>query len=134
MSANVFHDHLDVCAQCREHPFALCPEGFQTLQEAALGTASIPYEPSRRTVVPLGDLGHGVTAELRYYGGELHGVGYTHPTPVDGTPCSGFAETKPFWSHGWEVVRLSPLTLQPSLLCRLCGHHGFIRDGLWVPA
>jgi hypothetical protein len=22
-----FHDHLEVCEQCREHPFDLCPRG-----------------------------------------------------------------------------------------------------------
>ncbi|HEV2253844.1 MAG TPA: hypothetical protein VGS06_11680 [Streptosporangiaceae bacterium] len=26
------------------------------------------------------------------------------------------------------------LTIAPSLLCRTCGNHGFIRDGCWVPA
>lgn len=26
------------------------------------------------------------------------------------------------------------LTIEPSLLCRTCGHHGFIRDGRWVAA
>ncbi len=34
----------------------------------------------------------------------------------------------------WDVVNATPLTLSPSLLCRTCGHHGFIRDGKWVPA
>jgi hypothetical protein len=24
---DLFHDHLDECEQCREHPFDLCPEG-----------------------------------------------------------------------------------------------------------
>lgn len=30
-----FHDHLDVCDQCREHPFALCREGDRLLTAAA---------------------------------------------------------------------------------------------------
>lgn len=34
----------------------------------------------------------------------------------------------------WTVEQWEPLTLWPSLLCRACGHHGFIRDGRWVPA
>ena len=34
----------------------------------------------------------------------------------------------------WDVVSLDPLTLSPSLLCRLCGDHGFIRSGRWVRA
>ena len=36
--------------------------------------------------------------------------------------------------HVWQVISWEPLTLSPSLLCRLCGDHGFIRDGRWVPA
>lgn len=34
----------------------------------------------------------------------------------------------------WHVESWTPLTLSPSLLCRMCGDHGFIRDGRWVPA
>lgn len=34
---DIFHAHLDVCAQCREHPFDLCPAGAVLLREAALG-------------------------------------------------------------------------------------------------
>lgn len=33
----------------------------------------------------------------------------------------------------WTVVRLEPLTLTPSVLCRRCGHHGRIRGGRWEP-
>jgi hypothetical protein len=34
----------------------------------------------------------------------------------------------------WAVESMEPLTLSPSILCRTCGHHGFIREGKWVPA
>lgn len=35
-----------------------------------------------------------------------------------------------FKSHAmWDVTSWEPLTLSPSLLCRLCGWHVFIRDG-----
>ena len=34
----------------------------------------------------------------------------------------------------WQVQSWEPLTLSPSLLCPLCGDHGFIREGRWVPA
>jgi hypothetical protein len=34
----------------------------------------------------------------------------------------------------WTVVSWEPLTLSPSVLCRKCGDHGFIRDGRWVRA
>jgi hypothetical protein len=30
-----FHTHLDVCTQCREHPFDLCPRGVPLLKAAA---------------------------------------------------------------------------------------------------
>jgi hypothetical protein len=36
--------------------------------------------------------------------------------------------------HRWRVVSWDPLSLEPSILCRLCGDHGFIRDGKWVRA
>lgn len=38
--------------------------------------------------------------------------------------------------HGWTVENWdqSHFTLSPSLLCSVCGDHGFIRDGTWVPA
>lgn len=34
----------------------------------------------------------------------------------------------------WKVESYDPLTLSPSLLCTACGHHGYIRQGAWVPA
>lgn len=29
--AKAFHDHLDLCQQCRDNPFGLCPVGFGIL-------------------------------------------------------------------------------------------------------
>ncbi len=34
----------------------------------------------------------------------------------------------------WQVLSADPLTCSPSLLCRTCGDHGFIREGKWVVA
>lgn len=34
----------------------------------------------------------------------------------------------------WTVENWDPLSLTPSLLCRTCGLHGWIRDGRWLPA
>lgn len=49
--------------------------------------------------------------------------------------CAGWVSFKPYDpTHGWDVLSLEPLTLSPSLLCRMCGSHGFIRDGRWVSA
>jgi hypothetical protein len=46
--------------------------------------------------------------------------------------------TRPDWwrsdSPTWEVLNEDPLTLSPSLLCGACKHHGWIREGKWVPA
>lgn len=33
----------------------------------------------------------------------------------------------------WDLVSEDPLHVEPSLLCRTCGDHGWIRNGLWVP-
>jgi len=30
-----FHSHLDICDQCRNHPFDLCPTGASLLRAAA---------------------------------------------------------------------------------------------------
>jgi len=35
-----FHAHLDICEQCRNHCFDLCPVGATLLQEAATGGAT----------------------------------------------------------------------------------------------
>jgi hypothetical protein len=55
--------------------------------------------------------------------------------------CGGFVmldvpESEPFRAGGplWTVESTDPLTLSPSLLCRACGNHGWIRNGTWVPA
>lgn len=71
--------------------------------------------------------------------GQLTGFRVTHPRGgIEGAPeCHGGNGS---WipthdeDHGWTVVSLDPLTLTPSLACRVCGDHGFIREGTWVPA
>lgn len=32
---NAFHEHLDRCVQCREHPMELCATGARLLKAAA---------------------------------------------------------------------------------------------------
>ena len=34
-AAENFHEHLDVCSRCEQHPFNLCPLGARLLQESA---------------------------------------------------------------------------------------------------
>ena len=91
------------------------------------------------------DIGHGVTVSICYYptksdvpeidpslAGKLAGLDYWHPCR-DGKEAPGFIPLDD-GARGWTLGKLDPLTVSPSLLCRACGHHGFIRDGRWVPA
>lgn len=68
-------------------------------------------------------------------------VGYQerHPRPDNGEPCVGFIwvdATSKAHVDGpvWTVEQADPLTLSPSIKCRSCGNHGFVREGKWVPA
>lgn len=38
---NQFHDHLDVCAQCANNPFALCPRGAKLLGQSVEEVATL---------------------------------------------------------------------------------------------
>ena len=101
------------------------------------------------------DIGHGHT--LRYtswcpdrelnpqYDGipdvDRYGATIEHPHPQTGHDCGGMVTfagevadrldpDRPKWTvESWE-----PLTISPSVLCRVCGDHGWIRAGQWVPA
>lgn len=89
------------------------------------------------------DLGSGhVVAFYKRHGGDDTVVGLIHHhQKPDGTRCSGgsilfdIPSNADFPDHAkWTLVSLDPLHLEPSLLCRICGSHGFIRDGQWVVA
>jgi hypothetical protein len=83
---------------------------------------------------PIADAGHGVTYEVRRLDGIIEGVAYWHPRPDGQGQCQGYFAFRPKWTEGHDLVQESPLTVSPSLLCRACNHHGFLRDGRWVPA
>lgn len=76
----------------------------------------------------------GVPDEPRY------GLYLTHPTP-EGGKCVGAVtldteacrRVEPGRTT-WTVDSWDPLTISPSVLCRRCGHHGFVREGRWVSA
>lgn len=34
----------------------------------------------------------------------------------------------------WQLISREPLHIEPSVLCRACNDHGFIRGGRWEPA
>lgn len=79
-------------------------------------------------------IGHDVTIELRYLDGQLYGIEYEHPCKA-GARLGYIPINQPDGKirDGWDLEQQSPLTLTPSLLCRACGHHGFIRGGQWHP-
>jgi hypothetical protein len=88
------------------------------------------------------DLGHDV--KVVFYTWRDHdpaGMIEEHDRPDGAGRCRGSilfdvpgaAETFP-GSPRWTVESVDPLTLSPSLLCRACGHHGFVKQGRWVPA
>lgn len=59
----------------------------------------------------------------------------------DGSECNGFVHfdietVKQLFSQyeRWTVESWNPLTLSPSILCEICGDHGFIKNGKWVKA
>lgn len=89
------------------------------------------------------DLGDGHQIIFATYDGEVAGGNVMH-APVEGK-CGGngwvsFEGRK--WHNGfnagttpgWKVESDNPLTLSPSILCRACGDHGFIRNGKWERA
>lgn len=87
------------------------------------------------------DIGHGHTLHLSYYREEVAGCSVAHRRPDNGLNCSGWiAFEGRAWARSfgdtiatWKVESEQPLTLSPSLLCRGCGDHGFVRDGKWCP-
>lgn len=85
------------------------------------------------TADPIESLGSGVRIERRYLDGVLEGIAWWHPC-LGGEEREDFMGTSPPWKDGWIVVQVSPLTLSPSILCRLCQFHGHIVNGVWVPA
>jgi hypothetical protein len=60
----------------------------------------------------------------------------------EGNPCVGFITfTGSSWAKDfngkiqeWQVQSFEPLTCSPSILCKVCGDHGFIRNGRWEKA
>lgn len=69
--------------------------------------------------------------------GQEAGVVEYHRTTATPTGwCSGLV----LWRDGglarpvWTLVSREPLTLSPSIVCRTCGVHGWIENGLWRDA
>lgn len=71
-----------------------------------------------------------------HYEGKWVGIHEWHKDN-NGEWCVGyvpFVDTALASGDAWDVQSLDPLTISPSLLCRHCSSHGFIREGRWVEA
>ncbi len=84
------------------------------------------------------DIGGGHRIAFTESDGQPYGIVDFHNKP-DGTECWGgsIMFDLPQNAHvpdraKWQVESMDPLTLSPSLLCTLCGSHGYIREGRWV--
>ena len=87
-------------------------------------------------VIEIGE-GRTLMPYVRTEDGPIIGYIETHPNTQTGEPCSGsvWTDREASGEGGplWTVVQADPLTLTPSIACRTCGNHGFVRDGRWVP-
>jgi len=89
------------------------------------------------------DLGDSHTLLFSSYKGQPRvGASVLHLRP-DGTKCEGWIAFRgKAWADSfapdsiatWEVVQEDPLTISPSILCRACGDHGYVRNGRWERA
>ena len=84
------------------------------------------------------DLGDAHVLTFVSYDANRIGATIAHKKP-DGSDCGGWL---PFAGRAfapgeiaaWTVECDEPLTLSPSVLCRICGDHGFVRNGRWIRA
>lgn len=73
-------------------------------------------------------LGEGIRVRRVFCDGALEALDWDHGCPV------GSPDYIPVRApNNWKLESEQPLTLSPSLLCRACKLHGYIRDGKWVP-
>lgn len=82
------------------------------------------------------DIGHGVAVvEYTETGRDgPAGLLWRHACPDDPRGPESGGTAAPFAPGRWALLSRDPLTLGGSLLCPVCGLHGFVRDGRWVPA
>lgn len=92
------------------------------------------YGPSQRAI----NIGGEHFYERLEYKGQWVAI-HDYHKDKEGEWCVGYvpfdvaSEIRTGGDH-WTIESWDPLTLSPSLLCRTCGNHGFIRRGVWVPA
>lgn len=89
------------------------------------------------------DAGHGVKLAFFASGTDNHfigsGLAWAHPDGGDFcVSCLQFdIPNNAAWAAGpqWHIEQMNPVTLSPSILCTAHRQwHGYVRNGLWVPA
>lgn len=88
------------------------------------------------------DLGSGVRAawvhltdgRVQVWEEHDHAEGGEVRRSVGAVPIGDEQDGKHWRITAGEVGSFEGLTLEPSVLCSGCGHHGWIRDGAWVSA
>lgn len=88
------------------------------------------------TVGPLEPLDDDHVIQRLFHDKRLVGFNDNHRR-TDGTWCSGyvaFEAFKVFVKSGHQLISEDPLHVEPSLGCRSCPSHGFIREGRWINA
>lgn len=91
------------------------------------------------------DLGDGFSFIFMEDADGVFGLIEHHPHPVDEQHPFGYCGGWVGWRQsGAQEIKhqliaggpddVEHLTIAPSILCRQCGNHGFIREGRWVRA
>lgn len=87
------------------------------------------------------DIGLNHKLSLAYFRKQLSGIRLKHIC-LDGKESEDLITfTNSSWARAmknnlttWELEQLDPLTIYPSIECRACKDHGYVRNGLWVVA
>lgn len=96
-----------------------------------------PYPKVPQPHVGRLDLGHDHFFEAAIGSDEqLVGWLHTHPDARGGIePCQSFCAVRPVdGAPVHQVICAEPLTISPSLKCRVCGSHGNVTAGKWEPS
>lgn len=118
-----------ICGQCLKARGYEVPKP-RTAEDYAKAEAE---EPPHYPIIDLGQ-GHTFQAVL---GTDNVLVGWLHTHPDArhlNEPCQSFCAVRPL--DGVPVHKIlseDPLTLTPSLRCRMCGAHGEVTNGRWEP-
>jgi hypothetical protein len=84
--------------------------------------------------ISLGEDHHAVPILSSGRGGDIVGYQVGHVDARDGVRnCATFVPTAGIGKR-WVVQSEAPLSLSPSVVCILCGDHGWVKEGKWEKA